>query len=156
FLMFRAFDSYGLPLTASIILALVVSAFVGLVNGIVTVYFEVPSLIATLGTFFVLSGLTLIVSNAFPQLTPETGTQLADVLGHGNYSEILWAIGILIVMQIVLSRTRWGLHTVATGGNPLGASEVGVNVRRIKIGNFILTSVFGGLAGILESFRITS
>jgi simple sugar transport system permease protein len=59
-------------------------------------------------------------------------------------------------MQIVLSRTRWGLHTVATGGNALGASEVGVNVRRIKIGNFILTSIFGGFAGILESFRITS
>ncbi|HEY7123656.1 MAG TPA: ABC transporter permease [Ktedonobacterales bacterium] len=156
FLMFRAFDGYGIPLTLSIILALLASAFIGLVNGIVTVYFEVPSLIATLGTFFVLSGLTLIISDAFPALTPAPGTTYADVMGHGTYSGILWAIGILIIMQVVLSRTRWGLHTVATGGNPLGASEVGVNVRRIKIGNFMLTSIFGGLAGILESFRITS
>jgi simple sugar transport system permease protein len=156
FLMFRAFDSFGIPLLVSIILALLASAAIGLLNGIVTVYFGVPSLIATLGTFFMLSGLTLIISDGFPQLTPDSGTAFTEVMGHGTYSEILWALVILIIVQTVLSRTRWGLHTVATGGNALGASEVGVNIRRIKIGNFILTSVLGGFAGILESFRITS
>jgi simple sugar transport system permease protein len=77
-------------------------------------------------------------------------------MGHDTFSEILWAIGIAIVMQIILSRTRWGLHTFAAGGNPLGASEVGVNIRFVKVRNFMLTSLFGGFAGILEAFRITS
>ena len=75
-------------------------------------------------------------------------------LGQSPYSEIEWAIAIVIVMQIILYFTPWGLHTVATGGNPLGASEVGVNVNRIKIINFMACSVFGGFAGILEGFRI--
>ena len=59
-------------------------------------------------------------------------------------------------MTILLDRTRWGLHTIATGGNLIGASESGVNVRAVKIGNFVLCSTLAALAGILESVRITS
>jgi len=59
-------------------------------------------------------------------------------------------------MQVILSFTRWGLYTIAAGGNLLGASETGINVNAIKLRNFMLTSVFGGFAGILEGFRITS
>ena len=39
-------------------------------------------------------------------------------------------------MAILLGRTRWGPHTVATGGNFVGASESGINVRSVKVGNF--------------------
>jgi simple sugar transport system permease protein len=60
------------------------------------------------------------------------------------------------VMAFILTRTRWGLHTVATGGNLVGASESGVNVRSVKIGNFVLCSMLGALAGILDSVRISS
>jgi simple sugar transport system permease protein len=59
-------------------------------------------------------------------------------------------------LQLVLLRTRWGLHTYATGGNPLGAREAGVSIARIKIGNFILCGVLGGFVGIIEAFRINS
>jgi simple sugar transport system permease protein len=102
-----------------------------------------------------LSGLTLTISNGFPVLTPQAGA-FNQVFGNSPYSEIVWAVTIAIVMQIVLSSTRWGLHTVATGGNLHGAKETGVNVNRVKIGNFMLASLFGGFAGILEAFRITS
>jgi simple sugar transport system permease protein len=156
FIMYFAVENYGLPLPLALIAGLVISLLVGLFNGIVVVYLQVPSLIATLGTLLVLNGITLTISNAFQVLTPGTGTQFASIMGNSTFSEILWAIGIAVVMQIILSRTRWGLHTFAAGGNPLGASEVGVNIRFIKIRNFMLTSLFGGFAGILEAFRITS
>jgi simple sugar transport system permease protein len=145
----------GLPLWVGIVFGLLVSAVVGLLNGLVTVLLKVPSFITTLGTLFLLEGLTLTISNGFPVLVPEAGA-FNQVFGNSPYSEIIWAIVIAIVMQIILSYTRWGLHTVATGGNLLGANESGVNVNRVKIGNFMLASVFGGFAGILEAFRITS
>jgi simple sugar transport system permease protein len=145
----------GLPLWAGLILGLLVAAGIGLFNGLVTVLLKVPSFITTLGTLFLLNGLTLTISNGFPVLTPQAGT-FNQVFGNSPYSEIIWAIAIVIVMQIVLSFTRWGLHTVATGGNLHGANETGVHVNRVKIGNFMLASVFGGFAGILEAFRITS
>ena len=56
----------------------------------------------------------------------------------------------------MLSRTRFGLHTIATGGNPVAAEEVGIHVRRIKIWNFVLCSVLGGFAGVIDAFRIGS
>ncbi len=145
----------GLPIWVGIIFGLLVSASVGLFNGLVTVLLKVPSFITTLGTLFMLMGITLTISNGFPELTPQVGA-INQVFGNSPYSEIIWAIAIAVIMQIVLSYTPWGLHTVATGGNLLGASESGVNVRRVKIGNFMLCSLFGGLVGILESFRITS
>jgi ABC-type xylose transport system permease subunit len=56
----------------------------------------------------------------------------------------------------MLVKTRWGLHTIATGGNLIGAAEVGIKTNRIKIGNFIMCSIMGGVAGILDAFRISS
>ncbi len=154
FIMFFSYQA-GLPVWVAIIFGLLASAAVGLFNGLVTVLLKVPSFITTLGTLFLLEGITLTISNGFPALTPNVGA-FNQVFGNSPYSEIIWAIAIVIVMQIVLSFTKWGLHTVATGSNLLGASETGVNVNRVKIGNFILCSVFGGFAGILEGFRITS
>jgi simple sugar transport system permease protein len=145
----------GVPLVAGIMLAVLASAVIGLVNGLVTVMFKVPSFVTTLGTLFLLNGLTLTISNGFPVPTPG-GAALAAVMGRAPYSEILWAFGFVAVMQIVLTRTRWGLHTIATGGNLIGASEVGINVHLIKIGNFMLASAFAGFAGMLDAFRITS
>jgi simple sugar transport system permease protein len=154
FIMYFTYQA-GLPIWVAIIFGLLASAVVGLFNGLVTVLLKVPSFITTLGTLFLLTGLTLTISQGFPVLTPNVGA-FNQVFGNSPYSEIIWAIAIVIVMQIVLSLTKWGLHTVATGGNLLGASETGVNVNRVKIGNFMLCSVFGGFAGILEGFRITS
>jgi simple sugar transport system permease protein len=145
----------GVPLLLCVLLALVASSLIGLVNGVITTVVGVSSFITTLGTFFLLNGLTLSLSNGRPVDTPGEGTYF-DVFGGGAYSGILWAIGLGIVLQLVLMRTRWGLHTFAVGGNLLGSSEAGIRVRLVKIRNFMLASVLAGFAGILEAVRITS
>jgi simple sugar transport system permease protein len=154
FVMYFA-NQAGLPLWLSIIVGLLASLVVGLVNGLATVWFRIPSLITTLGTQFLLNGITLTISNDFPVIPPEEG-RLNQIMGAAPYSEIIWALAIMVIFQIVLSFTRWGVHTFATGGNQLGASEAGVTINRIKIGNFMLTAMLGGLAGILGGFRIDS
>ena len=83
------------------------------------------------------------------------GAHVLRVLRRLAYVTVYWALGVIVVMTILLNRTRWGLHTVATGGNLIGASESGVNVRKVKVGNFVLCSTLAALAGILESVRIT-
>ncbi|HEV2583336.1 MAG TPA: ABC transporter permease, partial [Ktedonobacteraceae bacterium] len=138
FIMYFVYQA-GLPLWVGILAGLLVSAVVGLFNGIVTVWFKIPSLISTLGMLFLLTGITLTLSGGVPVLTPSAGL-LNQVMGANAYWEITWAIAVMIVVQIILSFTRWGKHTVATGGNLLGASEAGVNVSRVKIGNFMLAS----------------
>ena len=154
FLMHFAAQS-GLPLVLALLLALVGAGLVGLVNGLITVRLAVPSFVTTLGTLYMLNGLTLTLSHGSPVET-RGSEAFADVMGAAGYSEILWAVGIVLVMHFVLRQTRWGLHTIAVGGNLIGAAEAGIDVARIKIGNFILTSVLAGFTGILEAFRIGS
>jgi simple sugar transport system permease protein len=155
FIMYFA-NNAGIPIGFSILIALAVGALVGLFNGFVTVVLKVPSFITTLGTLFLLNGLTLTISNGFPVLIPDVNNTLNAILGNNIYWESFWALLIVIIMQVVLSGTRWGLHTISTGSNMIGASEVGINVNRIKIVNFMLVSIFGAIAGILEAFRVTS
>jgi simple sugar transport system permease protein len=153
--MYLAYDKLFLVLPLAVLVGLLAVALVGLVNGVITVYLGVSSLITTLGMFFLLAGLNVILTGGFPATTPDTST-LTKVLGEYPWAGAIWALVIVAVLQLVLSRTRWGLHTYATGGNPLGSREAGVGVARIKIGNFIMCATLGGFVGIIESFRINS
>ena len=153
--MYLAYDKLFLVLPLAVLVGLLAVAVVGLVNGLITVYLGVSSLITTLGMFFLLAGLNVILTGGFPATTPDTNT-LTKILGEYPWAGAIWALVIVAVLQLVLSSTRWGLHTYATGGNPLGSREAGVGVARIKIGNFIMCAALGGFVGIIESFRINS
>jgi len=154
FVMHFAFEA-GVPLPVALVLALVASGLVGLCNGLITVTLLVPSFITTLGTNFLLNGLTLTLSRGTPVEAPEV-PGFAAAFGNWGYSEIIWAVGLAAAMHIVLRRTRWGLHTIAAGANPIGASEAGIRVNRLKVGNFVIAGTLAGFTGILESFRISS
>ncbi|MDE2580436.1 MAG: ABC transporter permease [Rhodospirillales bacterium] len=154
FVMERAYD-IGLPVVPAIVAALLVCALIGYVIGLITIRLSVPSFITTLGMLFLITGVTLTISRGFPANTPG-GKLLTNIMGNWGYAEMVWALGIVVVMHIVLRHTRWGLHTIATGGNVVAAAESGIDCDRIRMGNFILTSTLGGFAGLLEAFRIGS
>ena len=152
-IFYFAVTDWSFPIWLAVIAGLLSGSIVGLVNGLITVVVGVPSFITTLGMIFLLNGLTLKISGAFPVETPG-GHTFFRFFGGSPYSTLYWALGVIVFMAILLGRTRWGLRTIATGGNLVGASESGVNVRAIKIGNFILCSTLGALAGILEGVRL--
>ncbi len=150
----------GIPLVPSVVLSLVVAALAGSVNGFFTAYVGIPSFVVTLAMLFFLDGLTLIISHSEQISTPGTSvvhtSTFASVFGAGTYSELIWALVIVGILQIVLSFTRWGIYTVATGGNRLGAAEAGVRTRLVLVRNFMLCATTAGLAGILEAVRTSS
>lgn len=154
FVMYFAAEA-GAPMGLAALAGLAAAAVVGLLNGAITTLLKVPSFVTTLGMLFLINGFTLTISGGFP-VQPEAGETFTMVMGGNYWAEFAWAIAITIVLQFWLVKSRWGLHTIATGGNPIGAAEVGIRTRRIKVGNFILCSVLGGLAGILDAFRIGS
>ncbi len=154
FLMENVNDA-GVPEPLAILVALVACALIGLVIGLITIGLSVPSFITSLGMLFLITGLTLTTSRGYPANTAG-GPLLTGIMGAWAYSEIVWALAIVGIMHVVLRHTRWGLHTIAIGGNIVAAAEAGVAINRIKIGNFILTSTLGGLCGLLEAFRVGS
>jgi simple sugar transport system permease protein len=166
-LMVHEFARAGVPLLLALALALGCCAVVGLVNGVFTEIVGVSSFVTTLGTLLGLGGLTLIVSDATPVEMP--GAQIttaadgathigtfATVFGGGRASELIWALAIVVAAQVVLTRTRWGRHSIAVGGNRLAARELGIDVRLTVLRNFVACSVLAGFVGILEAVRTTT
>jgi simple sugar transport system permease protein len=152
-LVFWFWDA-GLPIGVAIVISLLVCVGVGLVNGLVTVRFGVPSLVVTLAMQYGLFGVVLVVSNyTEAQMPGDTGT-FAKIFGAGAWSTILWSVGIVAAIWFLLKRTRFGVHTTATGGNLLAAAEAGIPVRRIKIWCFMIISLVSGFIGILDLIRL--
>ncbi|MGH3416132.1 MAG: ABC transporter permease, partial [Actinocrinis sp.] len=123
--------------------ALAVAAGVGLVNGLIRVLFNLSSFITTLGMGFFLEGMAYIQSRGEPTPPPFNGG-LAQTIGGWRWSELVWALGIVVILQIALSATRYGVYMQAAGGNPLSAAESGIKVGRVKVATFMITSLLAG------------
>jgi simple sugar transport system permease protein len=159
--LFYEVTQTGLPLVPSLIIAMLACAVIGFVNGFFTAVVGIASFVTTLGMLLALEGFTLIISDAQPVTTPgttaggEMGT-FAKIFGGGIYSELIWALAIVAVLQVVLMRTRWGVYSVAVGSNRIGAAEAGISVRLVIVRNFIICSLCAGIVGVMEAVRTTS
>jgi simple sugar transport system permease protein len=157
YLMHYAIDFYSVPAIPAIALALAIAAGIGYLNGFITIRLRVPSFVTTLGMFYLLYGVLLTTSHAYPVAIPEpTKGTIQTWLGAADWASLIWCLLIVGLFHLVLTQTRWGLHTISVGGNLLGATEAGIRATRIKTGNFMIASVLGAFAGLLEAFRINS
>jgi simple sugar transport system permease protein len=146
----------GVPLILAIVIALVAVCLVGAINGLITVRLNVPSFVTTLATNFILFGIVLVYSNdaAASPIPLSAGSDFASkLMGVWKWSEILWVLAITIFLAVLLTRTRFGVRIIATGGNLVGAAEAGVPIRRVKVWCFVLCSFFAGLVGIIDSVK---
>jgi simple sugar transport system permease protein len=154
FLVHFATDG-GLPLPLAVVVALFGAGVVGALNGGISLGFGIPSFIVTLGMLLVVSGITLNLSDGFPKPAPNEGLA-ADVFGRAQFSGLAWAVAIVAVLHVILRMTRWGVSTIAVGGNATGAREAGVPANRIRLQNFVVASMLAGFAGTIEGIRIGS
>jgi simple sugar transport system permease protein len=159
--MFYEVANGGVPLIPALIIAMLACMLIGVVNGFFTAVVGIASFITTLGTLLALEGLTLIITHAQPVTTPgttaggEMGT-FARIFGGGTYAELIWALVVVAVLQLLLVRTRWGVYSIAVGSNRIAAAEAGIKVRLVIIRNFIICSLCAGIVGVMEAVRTTS
>jgi simple sugar transport system permease protein len=155
-LFYKLNTSIGLGLVPGVIVALLLCMVVGAMNGFFVAVVGINSFVTTLAMLFTFEGLALIISHGTPVATPGGQVPLdtfGKVFGGGLYSELIWAIAIIAILQLVLTFTRWGLYTVAIGSNKLGAAEAGVRVKLVIIRNYMLCSLTAALVGIFEAVR---
>jgi simple sugar transport system permease protein len=154
--MYFAITDYHVPAALAVILGLLSGVLAGWVNGFLVVTLGIPSFIATIGTGFALDGLGLTVMHAVPAGIPPSSVSAGKWLGvPGNpwqWAPLVWAVVLVLIFHVVLTRTRWGLYTISAGSNLLGAREAGINVGRIKYGNFMICGFMGALVGIQTAF----
>lgn len=153
----------GVPSILAMLLALAVSAFLGFINGLIVVYSGIPSFIATLGTLLAYRGLARALGGARSiTYAPESKPALFAVLNGfivplnelfkpaANFrTSSIWFLVLIVVMSIILMKTRYGNWSFSVGGNPSAALLLGVNVKMVKLINFTLSGFFAGIAGVL-------
>jgi ribose transport system permease protein len=90
-------------------------------------------------------------------------TRLGDdfgFMGAGHWLGIpmpVWISGALVVVvMVIMKRTRFGRHVYAVGGNEKAATLSGLNVNRIKLLVYTLGGALAGVAGLLVTARLDS
>jgi simple sugar transport system permease protein len=156
---------WGWSLWLAAPIAILLGVVVGLINALITVKLRIPALITTLGTFFLLTGITVTIAHSQPIQLPvhepfnvifgENRFGPLDPLfswnGLTGFTPIIWTLGVVLVLTVVLSRTAFGLHVISTGSNLLAAREIGVRTDRIKIATFMILGALSALAGVITA-----
>jgi ribose/xylose/arabinose/galactoside ABC-type transport system permease subunit len=129
----------------------------GLVNGLLNTKLKIPSFITTLGMSWVLWGLAVFVSKGqtIPLVeNPLSGLINGSVLGIPNLA--LVALGLVIAMQFVQDRTRFGRYLYAIGGDEILSGQAGVKVDRTKTIVFTIAGMFYGLSALFLAVKLNS
>ena len=133
---------------------------VGLVNGAVTTFLKVPSLIATLGMLLVAKGVGLLWSGGAPRgYLPDNFRMWgrSGIEGVFGLQDFPYAVIVLVVFGVgywlLLHRLNYGRQLLALGDNPRAARLSGVNVNFVRISAFVICSMTAVVAGVLLGGR---
>jgi simple sugar transport system permease protein len=144
----------------AVLIGLLVAAGIGLLNGLITLQFGIPSFITTLGMLFIARSLTVVISGGFPPLLPdELPTWLfTQFIGPGGLIRMsfLWFLGVALLASALLSLTNFGNWIKSTGGFLEAAASMGIPVNRVKITCFVISAVLAGFAGLIQVLRLGS
>jgi ribose transport system permease protein len=125
-------------------------ALTGLINGVLTVKFQISSFIATLGTGILLSGFTLGLSGG--QVLFDGIPPIILTIGQSQFLGLgisVWMTAVIaIVLLYVLEQTPFGRKLYAIGGSERVAFLAGIRTGTLKIVAFVLAGVLIGVGAI--------
>jgi len=143
------------PPFVSISVTLIYGLAVGLITGILVVKARIPSFVVTLGNYWGLRGLAMVLSKGYPIsptiVTPPKPFSFEGLVGSvfGFPTMVLIAIVIGALFQIYITQFKKGIDIYAVGGNEVAARNCGINVELTKIFVFMVSGLLGALSGII-------
>jgi ribose transport system permease protein len=142
----------------SAMVAIVVCALLGVVNGLMVTTFAVPPFIATLGMMLQASGVAyLLAEGQSIYELPASATWLgreADFLGIPN--AVVLMLVLYAVAHVVVTQTMLGRYIYAVGGNAEAARLSGVPVKRVLLAVYAICGAFAGLGGVVMASQFQS
>lgn len=146
----------GLPIGVAILVTIGMGVLVGFINGVVVAKLNLPPFITTLCTMMIARGLGSILTGGMSGVWPmagQDGSWIRNVfmiqVGRTIYPVgMILMIALVIIMSIVLNRTRVGRYIIAIGSNKEALKLSGVNVARWHIMAYVISGFFAGLAAI--------
>jgi erythritol transport system permease protein len=146
----------------AIVAALLVSCVVGLLNGLLVSRLGVAPFIATLGTLYIARGAALLLSGGktFPNLagTAARGSTGFGLVGQSFVLGLPLPVWLMVVITAfaaaVATRTPFGRHVYAVGGNERAARLAGIRIERVKLLTYCFSSLCAGLVGLVIASQL--
>jgi ribose transport system permease protein len=142
---------FDLPLPVAIVACLAAGIVCGLANGLVVISWRLPPFIVTLGMLEVARGAAHLVTSSE---TMYIGSSVGVIAGRGLLIPFIIAVVIVILGQLVLSRTVFGRYIVAVGTNEQAVRLSGIDPRPIKLGVFALCGFLTSIAAVISTARM--
>lgn len=156
--MATAYNVFGLPMEAAIVVCLVIGALCGLFNGIlITKFPELSAVIVTLATMILYRGIAYIIledqaSGNFPEWFGFFGWGYV----YGVPFILIAFVGIAIVFGLLLHKTTFGRKVFAIGHNDVTSKFSGVNVKKTKLIVYTLAGLMAAVTAVFLASRMGS
>ncbi|QIR40990.1 ribose ABC transporter permease [Tolypothrix sp. PCC 7910] len=142
---------------AAVPAALLTGLLLGLVNGALITFLDVPPFIVTLGSLTALRGAAYLVANGTTVINPDLNFAW---VGNSYLGPIPWLVIIALltvaVSWFILRQTVLGVQIYAVGGNERAARLTGIKVNRVLLFVYGVSGLLAGLAGIMSASRLYS
>ena len=152
-----SFNAWGLPLGVGVIITLAIAMLFGLMNGFMIAKLGLPPFIATLGSQMISMGIgsiiTKVQAQTWPAASAEIGgwfkkalvrTKVFDAIPIGA----IWLLVFFIIAALILHKSKFGRYLYAIGSNEEAARLSGINTANWKIGAYVLSGFFVGMAAL--------
>ena len=141
----------GVGIWVACALGLVLATICGVVNGLLVVLLDLPSLAVTLGTMGAYTGVSFLILKGsaiieFPSSLVTLGS--ANVTGTPIPIGVVVLVGLFAVLTYVVHGTQFGRSLFAIGGNRRAALFAGIAVNQVRITAFAISGLFAGLAAV--------
>ncbi len=134
----------------AVLLTVAATALVGTANGIMHVWFRIPSFMVTLGTWFIGLGMAAVVLGGGTVRVLDPQIRALALSRLAGLPWLIWvAVAALFVAWVIQNHTQLGRYMYAVGGDENIAALSGIPVKRVKVAAFTLAGAFYGLASVL-------
>ena len=157
-----AYNTWQWPMWQCLLFVVFVATVIGLINGVLIAYLNLPPFIATLGTQMMGMGFGAIVTKVQTMRYPTFGTadgwfkNVFYKTTDGFPVGVLWLAGFFLIALLLLNKTRFGRYTFAIGSNREAARLSGIKVQRWLAGIYTFCGFCCGLAGVFYAAVYTS
>lgn len=144
---------YGWPI--AVLMAMLVGALAGVLNGTLVAVVGVQPIVATLALLVGGRGLALVLADGQAKQILDPG-----LIGFGSDrvlgipKTVILAVLLVLLVGFVVRRTTFGRQLLAVGGNPRASRLAGLPVRRTLIGVYVISGVLAAIAGVVITARL--
>jgi simple sugar transport system permease protein len=145
-------------IVAAVALALLTGLLCGAFSGWLIARFDIPAILATLGTQQLFTGIAIVITGGRPQSRLPL---LYSKIGNTEFVHFIplpfvLYCAVAVAMGFLLARTRFGLQVYMIGTNPRAARFAGLNNGWILIRTYVISGLLSAVAGLIMMARANS